>query len=200
MKKDVKICGLTRFCDLDFPPEITHAGFILAERSPRRVSLKLLKELCLALPVNVRKVGVFAGNDLEFILEAVETARLDIVQLHGGENAGFAERIPVEVWKAVHLTSEEEVRRWCDYPAARFVADAAQGGSGVLSNWELAAKLATLRPVMVAGGITPDNAAEALRATGAAGVDCSSGVESAPGIKSGILIRQLAENIRNRKE
>lgn len=200
MKRDIKICGLTRFCDLDFPPEITHAGFILAERSPRRVSLSQLKELCLALPLNVRKVGVFAGNELDFVLEAVETARLDIVQLHGGENSAFADRIPVEVWKAVHLTSDEEVRRWCDYPAARFVADSAKGGSGTLSNWDLAAKLAALRPLMIAGGITPDNAAEALRATGAAGVDCSSGVETAPGIKSGNLIRKLVENIRNMKE
>lgn len=180
MKRDIKICGLTRFCDLDFPPEITHAGFILAEKSPRRVSLKQLKELCSALPENVRKVGVFAGNDLDFVLEAVNIAGLDVVQLHGGEDSAFADKIPVEVWKAVHLISEEEVARWCDYPATRFVADSARGGSGTLSNWELAAKLAALRPLMIAGGITPDNAAEALRATGAAGVDCSSGWKPRP--------------------
>lgn len=197
MKKEIKICGLTRTCDLNFPPEITYAGFVLAERSPRTVTLKQLKELCEAVPKTVRKVGVFAGNELEFILEAVEAGGLDIVQLHGGEDAAFAERIPVEVWKAVHLASEKDLDRWRDYPAVRFVADAAKGGSGTRCDWRLAAEFAARHPVMIAGGITPDNAADALQSTGAVGIDCCSGVESAPGIKSENLISQLVKNIRN---
>ena len=185
---EVKICGLTRREDVEFSAECgaRFAGFVLYPGSKRFVPPERLAELTRGL-VGIRKVGVFVDAPLDEIRRAAELGNLDVVQLHGHESADFARSIDfAEVWKAAYDP---------DFPAARLVCDAPQGGSGLPGDRAAAAKLAKVRPVMLAGGITPFNAAELLKLVRPAGIDLASGVESSPGIKDrekiGTLFQQL---------
>ncbi len=201
MKYEIKICGLTRREDVEAAVEAgagaDYVGFVLADFSPRCVTLEQLAVLTRDLPERVKKVGVFANAPVEFIISAVRAGGLDIVQLHGGESAEFARSLRgLTVWKAAHLTSRADVDFYASYPAERIVADAEAGGSGKLSSWELAAELAGRKQVMLAGGISPGNAAAALRKVNPAGLDLASGVEESAGIKSREKIIQLFQNIK----
>ena len=198
---EIKICGLTRREDVLAAAEAgaDYVGFVLVPSSKRYVAPERLAELTKDLPAHVRKVGVFADASLENILASVKAGALDIVQLHGNEAPEYAEQLKSEglrVWKAAHLRQEADVDFYADYPAERIVADAAEGGSGKRSSWELAAKLARRKCVMLAGGITPENASEALEKVNPAGLDLASGVEEAPGIKSKEKITMLFNHIR----
>ena len=176
MAFEVKICGLTRRCDVEAALECgaDFLGFVLVPASKRFVPLERLAELTRGLP-GVRKVGVFMDAPLETIRRAVDVGELDVVQLHGSETADFARSIDFsEVWKATYDET---------FPAARLVCDAPQGGSGQFGDHARAADLAKLRTVMLAGGITPSNVAAVAAAVRPAGVDVASGVESAPGVK-----------------
>jgi len=187
MKLEVKICGITRLCDAECAVEAgaDYLGFVLVRASKRCISREALARMA-ALPV--KKVGVFADASLDFIREMVGTGRLDVVQLHGSETPEFARSIDfAEVWKATYDAS---------FPAARLVCDGPRGGSGLFGDHGKAAELAKLRPVMLAGGITPDNAAELARLVRPAGIDLAGGVESSPGIKDPLKIRQLFHNLK----
>ena len=199
MKYEVKICGLTRREDVEAAVEAgaDYVGFVLADFSPRHVTPEQLAVLTRDLPRHVKKVGVFVNAAKEFIFSTVKTGSLDVVQLHGEESAEFARSLRgLTVWKAAHLTSLADVDFYASYPAERIVTDAEAGGSGELSSWELEAELAGRKRVMLAGGISPGNAAEALRKVNPAGLDLASGVEESAGIKSKEKIVQLFQNIK----
>ena len=175
MKIEVKICGITRREDAEFATRCgaDYLGFVFAPSSPRRVLPAALPALAAGLPV--RKVGVFVDADIDFIRAMTELGQLDIVQLHGSEPPDFARAIPfAEVWKASYDP---------DYPAARLVCDAPRGGSGQFGDHRKAAELAKLRPVMLAGGVTPENVTALAVAVRPRGIDVASGVEAAPGVK-----------------
>ena len=187
MKLEVKICGITRLCDAECAVEAgaDYLGFVLVRASKRCIFREELARMA-ALPV--KKVGVFVDAGLDFIREMVETGRLDVVQLHGNETPEFARSIGfAEVWKASYDA---------DFPAARLVCDGPRGGSGLSGDHRKAAELAKLRPIMLAGGITPENAAELAGLVRPAGIDLAGGVESAPGIKDPLKIRQLFHNLK----
>ena len=176
MAFEVKICGLTRRGDVEAALELgaDYLGFVLVPASKRFVPLERLAELTRGVST-ARKVGVFMDAPLETIRRAVDVGELDVVQLHGSETADFAESIDfAEVWKATYDA---------DFPAARLVCDAPQGGSGRFGDHTRAAELAKLRPVMLAGGLAPGNVAAVVSAVRPAGVDVASGVESSPGVK-----------------
>ena len=190
MKLEVKICGLTRRADVELAARLgaDYVGFVLYAGSRRYVPVDALAELTRDIPALVRKVGVFVDASRDEILRAVELGGLDVVQLHGHESADFARSIDfAEVWKAGYDP---------DFPAARLVCDAPQGGSGKLGDHAKAAELAKLRPVMLAGGITPDNAVEFARRVRPAGIDLAGGVEFSPGIKDEEKLRKLFQNLK----
>ena len=202
MKYEVKICGLTRRKDVETAVEegADFVGFVLADFSRRYVAPEQLAELTGNLPGHVKKVGVFVNASGNFIRRAVALGSLDIVQLHGVESVEFARSLRgFTVWKAACLTQEEDVEYYASFPAERIVADAASGGSGKLSCWRLASRLAERKKIMLAGGITPENAKEALMTVNPAGLDLAGGVEDAPGIKSKEKIKQLFDRIRGEK-
>ena len=187
MKTEVKICGITRYCDAAAIAEAgaDYLGFVLVPSSKRCIRPEALAEMA-ALPV--KKAGVFADQDLDFIRRMCALGGLSIVQLHGSETYDFARRIDfAEVWKASYDPL---------FPAARLVCDGPTGGSGRFGDHRKAAELARLRPVMLAGGITPDNAAGLIRQVRPAGIDLAGGVESAPGIKDMSKVRKLFENLK----
>ena len=190
MKLEVKICGITRLCDAECAVEAgaDYLGFVFCPASPRFVPAERLAELTRGVPPQVKKVGVFVDATLSFIRETVELGRLDVVQLHGAEPPDFARAIDfATVWKATYDIS---------FPAARLVCDAPQGGSGKPGDRELAAHVARFRPIMLAGGVNPGNAARLVRMIRPAGIDLASGVESAPGIKDERKLRELFQNLK----
>lgn len=190
MKVEVKICGITRRDDAELAVSCgaNFVGLVLAEQSPRRLSLGQLAEFA-DLPV--RKVGVFVDADLNYIRQAVEIGHLDVVQLHGQESGDFARRIDfAEVWKATYDPA---------FPAARLVCDAPVGGSGTFGDHRKAAELAKVRKVMLAGGLTPDNVAELVVQVRPVGIDLSSGVESSAGVKDHEKLRKLFQQVKGIK-
>lgn len=201
MSVRVKICGITRREDAWAAASLgfDFVGAVLCPESRRHVPAERLPELFAALPRGVRRVGVLRDPTPDELLAALASGCLDIIQLHGSEApemaAALGRRLPV--WKAVTLLDESDVERWLDYPAERLLADSAGGGSGRPCRWDLAARLAARRPLVLAGGITPDNAREAVATVHPETIDLAGGVESAPGIKSLTKMQQLREALQN---
>lgn len=195
-----KICGLTRPCDVLAAVQAGAAfcGFVNVPNSPRYVTLEEIRTLLALLPPSVGGVCVVRDASLESVQALIDSVHPLAVQLHGNETPEFAQSLHgAEVWKAFHLRNLQDAARAAEFPAARIIADSASGGSGQTCDWPLVAALVRQSPVpvFVAGGITPQNAAHARKITGAAGVDLASGVESAPGIKSELLLKSLQESL-----
>lgn len=177
----VKVCGITRPEDLRLADAFgaDFAGFVLVPGSRRYVSPERLAVLG-RIPVRLRKVGVFVRATPRQIAQAVRLGKLDVVQLY---HCTFR-RSGVEVWHAT--------------PGARgtVVLDATPG-EGRLGNWDIAARRARTRRVVLAGGLTPDNVAEAIRSVHPWCVDGASGTEAKPGIKDAT---KLNDFIRKAKQ
>lgn len=181
-----------------------YLGFVFFPRSPRAVTPDQAALLTAEVPVGVARVGLFVDPD-DALLEAVlERAPLDIVQLHGHETpdrvAAVRALTGLPVMKAVGIAGPQDLAQLTDYGlvADLLLVDAKPapgsvlpGGNGLAFDWRLLQGRRWLRPWLLAGGLTPANVAEAVRLTGAPGVDVSSGVESAPGIKDATLIRDF---------
>ena len=189
---EVKICGLTRRCDVELAAELGagYVGFVLVPASPRCVPVERLRELTGGLPAGVKRVGVCADADREMILRAAE-GNFDIIQLHGNETREFAASLPYPVWKAVRAVAGTELEPLSQWKVERFLFDAASGGSGRCCDWNLAAQAARRWRIMLAGGLSPENIREAIQMVHPAGVDLSSSLETAPGMKSEDKMREL---------
>jgi phosphoribosylanthranilate isomerase len=165
-------------------------GFIAYPKSPRYIPPARVAELVDGVDPAIDRVAVFVNPTLDEIRPYTE-AGISVLQLHGGETPAFAEEAAVfgRIWKAFALRTAEEIDSYLDYPAERFLIDAysekAHGGTGTLADWGLAAEAVERlpRPVLLAGGLTPGNVADAITTVQPAGLDLSSGVEVSPGIK-----------------
>ncbi|SLN52354.1 N-(5'-phosphoribosyl)anthranilate isomerase [Roseivivax jejudonensis] len=194
----VKICGLTREADVAAAAAAgaAYAGFVFFARSPRNVAPEVARDLALAAPPGLAKVGLMvdpADAALDAVLAAVP---LDMVQLHGRETpervAEIRARTGLPVMKAVGVAASDDLGA---IAAQARVADqilidakapagaALPGGNGLAFDWRLIAGLRVAVPWMLAGGLTPGTVARAVAMTGARQVDVSSGVEAAPGLK-----------------
>lgn len=197
----VKICGLTHPADVEAvnAARPDYAGFIFAP-SQRRVSLEQAARLTEQLEPAIQPVGVFVNASVETIWQAVESAGLAIVQLHGREDSSFRfwlrKRLPenVQVWQKISIPADPEaaVRRVAQWDKAireqvRVFPDAwlldtevrgQAGGTGLVMPWDLLQVFCQAHPVILAGGLRPDNVASAVQLLQPYGVDCSSGVET----------------------
>ena len=197
----LKICGITRHGDYDYilrQPEVNAVGFVAYPPSRRFVTFDSVREITAGVGRSILKVGVFVDAEEDFIMDYVG-AGIDVAQLHGDESPGFAEKLShrIRVWKALRPRSIEGIDKFKDYPAEKFLIDAfsqtLKGGTGLLVDRNIARyAVKTLpAPVILSGGLTPENAADALKAVGPAGVDVSSGVEISPGIKDILRIKSF---------
>ena len=194
----LKICGITRVEDMLAVGRAgaDYAGIIMVPRSPRFVPRDRIAELASAAP-DAKKVFVVRDLPLDELNALIAEFHPHAVQLHGSETAGYARGVTgAEVWKAFNLNSETVLAEAEAFPCAMVVADSG-GGTGRPCDWTLAARLASVRPILLAGGVTPDNVREAIGRVKPAGIDVSGGVESAPGIKDGKLIQLIAERIHS---
>ncbi|MFA5343944.1 MAG: phosphoribosylanthranilate isomerase [Kiritimatiellia bacterium] len=200
---EIKICGLTNLPDARMALEAgaDYIGFVLYERSPRHIALGALRRLLDRLPAGARAVAVFVNAHREIVETLARDCRLHAVQLHGDERLADWIDMPVPVWRAARLRHGQPDPAPDQWPTTRYVLDATvrgrYGGTGQTADWTLAAKLARQAPLMLAGGLTPRNVAEAIRIVAPLGVDTASGVEKAPGKKDR---RKVADFIKAVKE
>lgn len=195
MTTPIKICGLrTREAIMAAADAgATHVGFVHYPPSPRHVSLLEAAALRQLVPAHMKAVLLLVSMDAGDAAQAIAAVKPHVVQFHGAESAQgcamFRQITPVEVWKAVGIknaASLTEAQRFVgavdmilyDAPAGRL-----PGGQGLAIDWSLLAGHQHQAPWGLAGGLAPDNVADAIRQTGAPLVDTSSGVESAPGVK-----------------
>lgn len=203
MSVDVKICGLSDAESVDAAIDggADYLGFVFFEKSPRYVAPTLVAELVEDVPEEVRKVGLFVDPDDAFLDQVLTHVRLDYLQLHGNETPERIDAIRLScglpVIKAVGVSGPEDVTaasRFTDHADvvlfdAKPPPDADRpGGNAIAFNWSLMTAYNGALPWLLAGGLTPENVAQAVREANAPGVDVSSGVESVPGRKDPALI------------
>ena len=190
MRTRVKICGFTR-------PEDARAaallgvdaiGLVFYPPSPRHVGIKQALAIAAALPPFVSVVGLFVDEDPARVREVLDQVRIDLLQFHGDESPAYCESFARSYMKAIRMGPGTDLPRLAsEYrSAAGLLLDAddhqAKGGTGTRFDWAMVPAACPL-PVILAGGLKPDNAAEALRQVRPFGLDVSSGVEAAKGVK-----------------
>lgn len=206
----IKICGISTLPTLDaaIGARADYCGLVFFPPSPRTVSLGQAAELAARGGDRIARVGLFVDPDDTLLAGAIEAGRLDAIQLHGRETpervAQVKARFGLPVWKALPVAAPGDVERAAGYTAAAdlLLFDAKTprgtlpGGMGLRFDWSLLGAYKGTLPWGLAGGLTPDNVAEAVAQTGAPLVDTSSGVESAPGIKDVDKIAAFCEAAR----
>jgi phosphoribosylanthranilate isomerase len=198
----IKICGITREQDAVAAAAAgaDAIGFVFWRRSPRAVSAARAGAIGRALPPLVARVGVFVNATPREVARVVREARLQAIQLHGDEDPRDYAGCGAAVIKAVALAGRADVERARRYGGGVTllvdVKDARRGGTGRTADWRLARRLARIRPVLLAGGLTPANVGRAIRIVGPWGVDVSSGVESRPGRKRVAVVRAFCAAAR----
>jgi phosphoribosylanthranilate isomerase len=195
----VKICGITRLGDAEAAADAgaSAVGFVFWPESPRYVDPFRARAIAARLPPFVTTVGLFVNQPAGYIMGVASLVRLGAVQLHGDETPEAAAALPLPVIKAIRI-GDAGVAAW---PArTTLLLDAhdpvRRGGTGQTIDWNAAAAVAAERRVLLAGGLTPDNVGEAVMRVRPFGIDVSSGVESAPGIKDPQRIRALFQSLR----
>ena len=193
----IKICGVStpNALDATIGARADYVGFVFFPPSPRNVAPRDAAVLAARAAGRIARVGLFVDAPDALIAEAVSAGQLDALQLHGSEPVERAAELKklfgLPVWKAISVASTSDIERAAAYVGAAdlILFDAKTpkgtlpGGMGVVFDWSLLSGWRNRAPWGLAGGLNPDNIAEAARLTGAPLVDTSSGVESAPGVK-----------------
>lgn len=192
----VKICGITRQEDALAAADLgaSAVGLVFWRRSPRYIDPDRAAAIARTLPSSVKAVGVFVNQPREEVNAIAASVGLGAVQLHGDETPEYAAGMTRPVIKAVVLSeSQAEIETWPE--DVMLLVDAhdlsLRGGTGKTTDWKAAAALAKDRRVLLAGGLTPENVAQALALVRPFGIDVSSGVESAPGVKDHERLKAL---------
>lgn len=196
MSVKIKICGITRLADSQAAVEAgaDALGFVFHPQSPRFLSTAAAAEIIRVLPLHVVKVGVFVDATPEVVTQAIRECGLDLLQFHGEEPPDYCLQFGPMTMKAFRIRDAGSLRALPDYSTDAWLLDAfvpgQPGGSGAMFNWDLAVQARGMgRPIFLAGGLTPENVAEAVRKVRPYGVDVSSGVESEPGKKDAEKVR-----------
>jgi phosphoribosylanthranilate isomerase len=193
----VKICGITNVEDALHAVQAgaDALGFVFYEPSPRDVSPEQAASIIKALPPFVQAVGLFVNAEVDFVNAIAEQCRLDLVQLHGDESPEYCDRIARRVIKAFRVKEIASLDSVRNYRVAGILLDAyspkAFGGTGLTFNWEIALAAKTNGPVILAGGLTPDNVHQAVERVDPYGVDVSGGVEVVPGRKDPEKVKEF---------
>ena len=215
MSLTVKICGLSTPETLDAALQAgaDMVGFVFFPASPRHINLETARELGRQAKGRAIKVALTVDADDTTLANIVETLRPDILQLHGKESVArlrdIKQAVGVQLMKVLPVETPADLAPLAGYAAVadRILFDARPpkgatrpGGLGAVFDWHLLQNLDLKLPFMVSGGLTADNVAEAIRVTRAGGVDVSSGVERAPGIKDPEMIRAFIRAARATQE
>jgi len=200
----IKFCGLTRRVDLDQAVSlgVDHVGFVFASRSPRRLDIDAARALRAAVPARLTLVAVMMDNTAAEVAAIVDAVAPDVLQFHGAEDDAFCRSFGLPYWKAIAMGGDPAaaLASLSTFPgAAAFLFDGhaagEPGGSGARFDW--AALPASLdRPFWLAGGLDAGNVAQAIATARPAGVDVSSGIETAPGRKDAARMHAFVDAVR----
>ena len=193
----IKMCGMARADDARAAADagVDAIGMVFWSGSPRGRTRAEGAAIARHVPPLVARVGVFVNETPDIVEACVSAMGLSAVQLHGDEDLAAYRSVRVPLIRAVSLVTNDDVTRALALPLDVTVlvdahSDTRRGGTGAMASWSHAAAVAAVRPVILAGGLTPENVAAAIRAVRPWAVDVSSGVESAPGVKD--VARMLA--------
>ena len=198
----VKICGMTNLKDVKVAVDggVDAVGFIFYKKSPRSVTMQAVRKIVLELPPFVDSVGVFVNETAEQINKIADRCNLDRVQLHGNESPTFCKKIRRRVIKAIRVKDIQSLKKLSDYPVSSFLLDTFSedqyGGTGKVFDWNLAYPAKKYGPIILAGGLTPNNVRQAIQRIQPYGVDVCSGVESQPGIKDHKKMQIFLKNVK----
>jgi phosphoribosylanthranilate isomerase len=207
---DVKVCGLSspEAVDACVAHGAKYVGFVFYPPSPRNVAIPVARQLSMRLPAGLRAVGLFVEPSDDQLRDVISQVPLDMIQLHGGESPGrvaeVRQSISMPVIKALRIGDAGDVDNAAIYDDvsdmllfdARPPANVSSlpGGNGIAFDWTLLAGRTWRLPWLLSGGLTPATVAGAVAATGAKGVDVSSGVEERPGVKNVQMIGDFIKN------
>jgi len=194
----IKICGLTRQCDIDAvnreKPE--YIGFVFA-KSRRQITATQAAALRKTLSPEITPVGVFVNETIENILSLVNNTVIDAIQLHGSEDEQYIQKLKKltnkPVIKAIGVENKGDVQKWSNTSADYLLLDYKSGGTGQMFDWNLIGE--TQLPYFLAGGLTTENVEEAITKTTPYAVDVSSGVET-NGTKDPEKIKDFIKKVR----
>ena len=203
MRTRVKICGMTNLEDALAACELgaDAIGFVFAE-SPRRISVERAADIADQLPPFVKTIGVFTDENPR-VASVRDWVPLDMVQLHGDQTEPFAEWLGITpLIRVVRIRDEDSLQLLQTWElGAAYLLDTwtpdQKGGTGGTFNWDLAVRAKEFgKPIILAGGLTPENVADAIRTVRPYAVDVASGVESSPGKKDYKLMKEFIQNAR----
>jgi len=206
LRTRIKFCGMTRPGDIRLACElgVDAIGLVFASGSARQVAVHQAVALREAVAPLVNTVALFQNNSYEEIIDIIRAFRPQILQFHGEEDDAFCDQFGLPYIKAVAMEessdSAHSLKATQLHPGARALlldshATGGCGGSGQVFDWsQIPADMS--KPFLLAGGLDPENVAAAIETVHPWGVDVSSGIESAPGIKDGTLMQQFVEQVR----
>ena len=199
----VKICGITSLSDGLAAAEAgaDALGFVFCQESPRCISVGTAAGIIGQLPMEVVKAGVFVNAPEEQVFRAIKQCGLNLLQFHGDESPEYCLQFGLMSMKAFRMRDEQSLEALAAYKTDAWLLDAyapdKPGGTGATFNWDLAiAARKWGRPIFLAGGLTPDNVAQAVQRARPYAVDVSSGVETAPGKKDAAKVKEFIEAVR----
>jgi phosphoribosylanthranilate isomerase len=203
MDTKVKICGITNIADGLAAVEAgaDALGLNFYEKSPRLVSIKTAAEISRQLPPFIMRVGLFVNADEDLVMRAIGECGLTLLQFHGDEPPEFCTQFGLMSMKAFRIRDAESLKPIPAFQTDAYLLDAyspeARGGTGEKFNWDLAIEAQKFgKPIFLAGGLAPENVADAVRKVKPFGVDVASGVESAPGKKETAKVRAFIQAVR----
>ena len=202
----IKICGITNLEDARAAVDLgaDALGFIFVPGTPRYIEPQVAERIIGDLPPFVTTVGVFADASPERISQTVRVCGLNVVQLHGSETPEYCSNVvarhAVPLIRAFRVKDRHSLSSVPKYEVSAYLLDTyvkgKKGGTGETFNWELAREAKAYGKIIVAGGLTPENVAQAVQHVRPYAVDVSSGVEAEPGKKDHAKIRAFVESVR----
>ncbi len=200
----VKICGITNLDDAQTAVEARAdaLGFVFYEKSPRHLTIPAAAGISKPLPGFVMRVGVFVNALKADVVRAIGECGLNLLQFHGDEPPEYCSQFGLMSMKAFRMRDAGTLRELTKYQTNAWLLDAyspeAAGGTGEKFNWDLAVEAQKFgKPIFLAGGLTPENVAEAVRRVRPFGVDVSSGVEISPGKKDPAKVRAFINAVKS---
>ena len=208
LRTRIKVCGIT--CQEDARAAVAAGadalGFIFVQQSPRLVAPDMVRSITAELPPFVMRVGVFMDEEIEVVQEIVNYCHLTTVQLHGSESPEYCRKMTCQVIKSFRVrpeTESEELAQYADV-ASGFLLDTYHknfgGGTGTVFDWGLVEQVKPPGPIILAGGLDPENVGDAIRQVKPFAVDVNSGVEYQAGRKDSDKLKSFAQEVRKADE
>ena len=197
----VKICGITSVNDAQLAIEngASALGLIFYKSSPRNVSMEIAKEIVESVNGCVPIIGIFVDEHIQFLKSILSHVNLDILQLHGNETPQYCEQFNLPIIKVFRVRPEFDGSKLIDYNVSAFLFDTYKkglpGGTGDSFDWELVSRLKIETPIILSGGLTPENIMRGIEVVNPSAVDVNSGVENCPGEKDAIKLERLFSKI-----